>query len=57
VTNANTPSFLKPNKILEKSFGSPVLTLQMTKPDFLVIGLSNGQFSGWNLSQNSFDNL
>jgi len=29
----------------------------MTKPDFLVIGLNNGLFSGWNLAKNSFDDL
>lgn len=35
----------------------PVMSLQMAKPDFLVIGLSNGQFCGWNLAANSFDQL
>ena len=57
VSNSSLPSFQKINKILEKNFGTPVHSLQMTKPDFLVIGLNNGLFSGWNLAHNSFDDL
>jgi len=29
--------------------------MQLASPVFLIIGLANGQFRGWNISANSFD--
>ena len=31
--------------------------MQMTNPTFLLIGLENGHFAGWNLTTNSLDYL
>ena len=52
ITNASTPGFTKINKLLERNFGAPVLSMKMTSPTFLVIGLINGSFQGWNLNSN-----
>lgn len=38
-------------------FDCGVNTLKMTSETFLIIGLQNGTFQGWNLEKNSFDTL
>ena len=40
-----------------KQFEVPVISLKMMSETFLVVGLQNGSFQGWNLSLNSFDVL
>jgi hypothetical protein len=44
VTNASNPAFNKLNKILEKTFGMPVLSMKLANPTLLVLGLNNGTF-------------
>ena len=38
-------------------FDYAITSLCMTSDTFLVIGLQNGSFMGWNLSQNTFDGI
>lgn len=57
ITGAQTPTRVRLDKISEKNFNMPITTLQMTSETFLVIGLENGTFSGWNLVSNAFDIL
>ena len=33
------------------------LSLQLMNPTFLIIGLENGSYHGWNLASNSFDSI
>lgn len=33
------------------------LSLQMLNPTFLIIGLENGTYHGWNLANNAFDSI
>ena len=57
VTNAQQPAFTKMNKILERNFQMPVLSLKMTSPSFLVIGMNDGTFTGWDLNSNNVNSL
>ena len=41
----------------EQTFESPITSLCMTSETFLVAGLYNGTFQGWNLTTNSIDVL
>lgn len=48
---ATNPMFIMKN-VSEKQFQCEITSLQLVTPTFLVIGLANGTFSGWDLNTN-----
>ena len=43
------------NCALTQPVQAPITCMELTSPTFLVMGLGDGRFCGWNLATNSFD--